>query len=53
MKNWTTTVKDTGDGTGDVFIELPPAIVKEKGWTEKTELEMEVIDGAIHLSEKK
>ena len=48
---YTETVKKDLDG--ELYVELPPRLLAKQGWGEGTELNMEVIDGAIHLTEVK
>lgn len=46
-----TTVKcqDSGDGTGDLIIDLPDEMLQSLGVTVGDELSLEVVDGAIIL----
>jgi hypothetical protein len=39
--------------TGDMFIPLPPEVLRKLGWTEGTEVEFEVgKDGTIYITKK-
>jgi hypothetical protein len=49
---WTTTIEDANDGTGDGILTFPPEVCEMNGWKEGTVLNLEVIDGVLHISEK-
>ena len=49
---WLCQVEDANDGTGDAILTFPEELVMLKGWKEGTTLYMEVINGALHISDE-
>jgi hypothetical protein len=47
---WETTVKE--DEEGELLVELPNRLLAKLGVSEGDDLDMEVVDGAIHLTKK-
>jgi hypothetical protein len=41
------------DEEGNLYVELPERLLAKQGWGEGTELNMEVVDGSIILTENK
>jgi bifunctional DNA-binding transcriptional regulator/antitoxin component of YhaV-PrlF toxin-antitoxin module len=39
MKNWTVTVEEADDGSGDIVLPLPPELLETQGWKEGDTLE--------------
>jgi hypothetical protein len=52
-KHFYSEVKEVGDGTGDVSIELPEELLNELGWEEGTVLNYKIEDGFVTLTAKK
>jgi hypothetical protein len=45
---WLVTLVDTGDGSGDCYVELPPDLLIQTGWQEGDILSFEIIEeGAL------
>ena len=40
--SWTTNLIDADDGSGDVILQFPDELIKAKGWTEGTVLNLQV-----------
>ena len=40
--SWTTTLIETDDGSGDAILQFPDDLIKMKGWTEGTVLNLKV-----------
>ncbi|WP_310403141.1 AbrB/MazE/SpoVT family DNA-binding domain-containing protein [Pseudomonas koreensis] len=49
---WITECQDAGDGTGDVIVTLPPDFIAQMGLKIGDELNLEVVDGVIVLTQK-
>lgn len=43
-------LRDADDKTGDMILDIPEEILDANDWKEGDILEMEVINGAIHIS---
>jgi len=41
-KSWTTNLIEADDGSGDAILQFPDELIKEKGWTEGTVLNLKV-----------
>lgn len=50
VKSWTSICQDSGDGSGDVIVEVPPELIARLGLSVGDVLTIEVIDGAIVLT---
>lgn len=51
-KSWTSICQDSGDGSGDVIVDIPPELIARLGLDAGDVLTIEVIDGAIVLTPK-
>jgi antitoxin ChpS len=51
-KNWTAICQDSGDGSGDLIVDLPPDLIASLRLEVGDVLTMEVILGAIVLTRK-
>lgn len=51
-KSWTAICQDSGDGSGDVIVDLPPELIANLELEVGDVLMIEVIDGAIVLTPK-
>ena len=50
-KSWT--VKLEEDENGDLILPFPDDLLTDLGWAEGTVLEWDIIDGQVHIKEKK
>lgn len=48
-KNWTVTLIDAGDGSGDCLIELPPELLADLHWKVGDTLDTEVMGNQIKV----
>ena len=39
MKNWTVTIEEADDGSGDIVLPLPTELLETQGWKEGDTLE--------------
>jgi antitoxin ChpS len=51
-KSWTSICQDSGDGSGDVIVDIPPELIARLGLDAGDMLKIEVIDGVIVLTPK-
>jgi antitoxin component of MazEF toxin-antitoxin module len=49
-ESWTSICQDSGDGTGDVIVDIPPELIARLGLGAGDLLTLEVIDGVIVLT---
>jgi hypothetical protein len=49
-KKWDLTLLDTGDGSGDGYIELPEELLQEIGWIEDDVIDCEIVNGQLRLT---
>ncbi|WP_339667025.1 AbrB/MazE/SpoVT family DNA-binding domain-containing protein [uncultured Pseudomonas sp.] len=52
-ENWQAICQDAGDGSGDLIVELPPAVIEKVGVGPGDELVLEIVDGIIILTPKR
>ena len=51
MTNWTITVEEADDGSGDIILPLPKELLEIQGWKEGDELEWtDMGDGSWSLT---
>lgn len=51
-ESWRVVCQDSGDGSGDVVIELPSELLEQLGWSLGDELSVEEVEGNIFLKLK-
>ncbi|MEE4665201.1 AbrB/MazE/SpoVT family DNA-binding domain-containing protein [Pseudomonas alliivorans] len=51
-EHWLSQCEDAGDGTGDAFVTLPPDFIAQLGLKVGDELNIEVVQGAIVITQK-
>lgn len=49
---FTSTLVDTGDGTGDAYLPLSDELVEKIGWKEGDSIALSIVDGALILSKE-
>ncbi|MNY81045.1 hypothetical protein D3C86_2224020 [compost metagenome] len=49
-RSWTVKCQDSGDGSGDAVVDLPPELIAEMGWKAGDELSIECEEGVIVLT---
>jgi hypothetical protein len=47
---WKATLIDTGDGSGDAFVELPDDLLASLGWEVGDTLTLKILDDQIRLT---
>ncbi len=50
---WDVTLVDTGDGTGDCFIEIPPELLNRLGWELDDVVNVEIVEQGLLVTKVK
>lgn len=50
--NYEDLIQDIPGDSANVMFTIPPEMIEESGWKEGDTIEIEIIDGALHLRKK-